>query len=402
MTLPQIPYSLQADNLMKHMRVLCKDIGPRASASPQERQAAEYVKHVLGQSGYTNWVEQSFKSRTAIGWVIIPLTEFAIVLILLALLSSSVLKIISGVLLLLIAHETHRLFQMKRVSFESLIARGVSQNVAVTIPARASAKRRLFLVGHLDSNKQRFVAPPPYPAQMRSLDTASEAGPALFGVVLLISAFIAPETPAWLWLIGTLTLLSLLAGLSATVRDERQPHVEGANDNATAVSILLGAAEALKDRPLHNTEVTLLFTGCEEVGCTGLTAYLERFKPALTDAVWFDLEMVGTGRLCYVTKHGASYLTDYTPDPALVKFAEQTAQAHPELDVIGKEMLIVEEVAVLRNQGYAAICLAGYNAQGYLPNWHRVSDTLENIEPATLERAAHYTWAFMQTLDAVM
>ncbi|CAG0998964.1 hypothetical protein ANRL4_02982 [Anaerolineae bacterium] len=77
-------------------------------------------------------------------------------------------------------------------------------------------------------------------------------------------------------------------------------------------------------------------------------------------------------------------------------------RTHLELDVIGKKMLIVEEVAVLRNQSYAAICLAGYNAQGYLPNWHRLSDTLANIEPATLERAAHYTWAFMQTLDAAL
>jgi hypothetical protein len=402
MTLPRVPSSLQADNLMKHMRVLCKDIGPRASASPQERRAAEYVKHVLGQSGYTDWIEQPFKSRTSIGWVSIPLTVLAIAVIPLALLGGSLFKIIGSVALLLASYETHRLFQMKHVSFEPLIAHGVSQNVAVTIPARTSAKRRLFLIGHLDSNKQRLITPPPDPSQMRRLDTASEAGPALLGVILLISALVAPETPAWLWLIGALTLLSLLIGLYLTVRDERQPHVEGANDNATAVSILLGAAEALKEQPLHNTEVTLLFTGCEEVGCTGLTAYVEHFKPSLTDSVWFDLEMVGTGRLCYVTKHGVSYLTDYTPDPMLVKVAEQTAQAQPELDVIGKEMLIVEEVAVLRNRGYSAICLAGYNAQGYLPNWHRVSDTLANIEPATLERAAHYTWAFMQTLDAVV
>jgi hypothetical protein len=272
MTLPLVPPSLQADNLMKHMRALCKDIGPRGSASPKERQAAEYVKQVLRQLGYTDLVEQPFKSRSTLGWVIIPLTVLASAVIPCALLGGGVFKLIGGLLLLLAAYETHRFFQMKRVSFEPLIARGTSQNVAVTSPARASVKRRMFLVGHLDSNKQRFVAPPPNPAQMRSLDTASQVGPALLGVVFLFSAFVAPETPGWLWLIGTLTLLSLLAGLYLAVRDELQPHIEGANDNATAVSILLGAAAALKDQPLENTEVTVLFTGCEEVGCTGLTA----------------------------------------------------------------------------------------------------------------------------------
>ncbi|CAG0998947.1 hypothetical protein ANRL4_02981 [Anaerolineae bacterium] len=41
MTLPRIPSSRQADNLMKHMCALYTDIGPRALASPQERQAAD-------------------------------------------------------------------------------------------------------------------------------------------------------------------------------------------------------------------------------------------------------------------------------------------------------------------------------------------------------------------------
>ena len=400
MTLPIIPPSLQADNMMKHMRVLCKDIGPRGSTSPQERRAAEYVKQVLCQLGYTNLIEQPFKSRSTLGWVIVPLTVLGLIMFPLALLGGGVLKFVSGLVLLFAAYDTHRFFQMKLVSFEPLIARGNSQNVVVTVPARAALKRRLFLIGHLDSNKQRFMAPPPEPARMRIQDTTVQIGTTLQGLVFLISAFLAPETPWWLWLIGAIGLVSLVAGLYVAVRDERQPHIEGANDNATAVSILLGAAQALKDQPLNNTEVTLLFTGCEEVGCTGMTAYLKQFKPEPANSVWFDIEMVGTGRLCYATQHGVSHLTAYTPDPAIVKVAEQTAQAYPELDVIGKEMLIVEEVAVLHNERYPAICLAGYNAQGYLPNWHRVSDTLENIEPATLERAAHYTWAFMQTLDA--
>lgn len=400
MPLSLVPPSLQADNLMKHMRVLCKDIGPRGSTSPQERQAAEYVKQVLCRLGYTNLVEQPFKSRSTLGWVFVPLTVLGIIALPLALLGGGVIKFVFGLMLLWAAYEVHRFFQMRLALFEPLIARGDSQNVAVTVPARNSVKRRLFLVGHLDSNKQRFIAPPPDPAQMKFQDTLIQLGTLLPGVIFLISAFVVPETPGWLWLVGTIVLLAFLIELYLVMRDERQPHVEGANDNATAVSILLAAAEALKDQPLLNTEVTLLFTGCEEVGCTGLTAYLKQFKPAPANSVWFDIEMVGTGRLCYTTHHGVSYLTEYTPDPAVVKLAEQTAQAHPELDVIGKPMLIVEEVAVLRNEGYPAICLAGYNAQGYLPNWHRLSDNLENIEPATLERAAHYTWAFMQTLDA--
>jgi hypothetical protein len=62
-------------------------------------------------------------------------------------------------------------------------------------------------------------------------------------------------------------------------------------------------------------------------------------------------------------------------------------------------MLILEEVASVRRRGYHGLCIAGYDKNGYLPNWHRVTDVLENIEPPTLERAARYIWALMQEID---
>ena len=62
-------------------------------------------------------------------------------------------------------------------------------------------------------------------------------------------------------------------------------------------------------------------------------------------------------------------------------------------------MLILEEVANLWSRGYKAICIAGYDEKGFLPNWHRLSDNLGNIEPDTLSRAACYTWELMQEID---
>lgn len=43
----------------------------------------------------------------------------------------------------------------------------------------------------------------------------------------------------------------------------------------------------------------------------------------------------------------------------------------------------------------------GATDQGCLPNWHRVSDQLSNIEPDTLSRAARFTWALAQEIDAL-
>jgi len=59
------------------------------------------------------------------------------------------------------------------------------------------------------------------------------------------------------------------------------------------------------------------------------------------------------------------------------------AQVNPEPGFSGKAMTMLEEVATLRKHGYQALCLAGYDENGILPNWHRLSDRLENIQPGS-------------------
>lgn len=204
-----------------------------------------------------------------------------------------------------------------------------------------------------------------------------------------------PRLPKWVWVVGA----SLVPNLF--IVNSPAPHIEGANDNATAVSVLLGVAAALREAPLQHTEVTLLFTGCEEVGCYGLQAYLKDYAPSKHRSYFLDLEMVGAGNIAYVTKHGVSAFNDYRPSPIMAAAAGKAAQKHPTLNVCGRDMVIVEEVAPLVREGYHALCIAGYNAEGYLPNWHRETDQLDRIEPGTLARAAQYTWAVMAEIDTL-
>jgi hypothetical protein len=254
----------------------------------------------------------------------------------------------------------------------------------------------MYLVGHLDSQKQRFQFPPS-PHWITKTQTSLPIVVGLLGgLALLLELALGNVLPSWwLWIVGA----GFLYGFIGALYDEFQPHVEGANDNATAVSVLLGVGAALKSQPLENTDVVLLFTGCEEVGCAGMENYLKQYAPPKENTFWVDVEMVGTGNLCYVTKHGISYLSAYYPHPHMVKLADQTAREHPDLKVTGKDMVIIEEIANLWRRGYKSVCVAGYNAEGVLPNWHRLSDTLENIEPETLSRAAHYVWELAREID---
>jgi hypothetical protein len=391
--------SLQPESLMAHMRVLCQEIGPRPPTSDKEREAAAYVKKTLTDIGYAEIQEQPFKSQRSFGWGSIPILISNALAVLMAWLGGQGGKLMGGMLLLGGFYTLRNLILARPPFYQKLIARWDSQNLILKIPPTGRTKQTVFLIGHLDSQKQRFLTPPSRPEIMKPLLTVTFATIALTAISFLADViFRRKGISRWQRILGWLHLVSLMTPW----QDEAQPHIEGANDNATAVTVLLAIAEALKEKPLKHTAVTLLFTGCEEVMCVGMENYLQQFSPPKENSYWIDLEMAGTGNLCYVTKHGVSYITEYGPHPEMMALAEQTARKHPELRVIGKDMLIVEEVANLRNRDYKAICLAGYDENGWLPNWHRLSDNLSNIEPDTLSRAAQYTWALVQEVDSLL
>ncbi len=392
----EYPVSLRPEYLMEHMQAICKGIGPRPPTSNQERQAADYVERTLRRSDITNIQRQLFKSPNSLGWSTIPCLVAWVLATVVSSMGGQWGNLVSSALLIGSAYIFRQFLFVRPPFFQELIARSTSQNVVARIPAAGRTKQTIYLIGHLDSQKQRFQFPPTPPEIMRAQTSLPVVLGILGGFLLLIDVLRRRQgTPRWLWPLGA----AYLWGVLGAIYDETQPHVEGANDNATAVSILLGIAQTLKAQPLQQTEVILLFTGCEEVGCVGLENYLRQYSPSHDNTFWIDIEMVGTGSLCYVTKHGISYLTPYTPHPKMAALADRVALKHPNLAVIGKEMVILEEIANLWIRGYKAICIAGYNEKGFLPNWHRLSDNLDNIEPDTLSRAACYTWELMQEID---
>lgn len=392
----QYPVSLQPESLMQHMQALCKDIGPRPPTSSQEQAAAAYVERSLQRLGVSHLEKQTFKSPSSAGLSNVPCFVAGLLGTLLARLGGRWGKALGGGLLLGSAYVFRQRLLVRPAFFHNLVARGVSQNIVARIPASGPARRTLYLVGHLDSQKQRFQFPTFHPGLTITQTSLPLILGALGGVGLWVEAARNRKgTPRWLWPLSA----AYLWGVGGALNDEAQPHIEGANDNATAVSILLGIAQVLQAQPLAHTDVVLLFTGCEEVGCVGMEHYLEHSRPSVDNTFWLDIEMVGTGDLCYITRHGMTPFTHYAPHPEMLALAKSTAQQHPELGVQGKAMLIVDEIANLSHRGHKAICIAGYDAQGQLPNWHRLSDNLEHIEPETLSRAACYVWALMQAMD---
>ena len=385
---------MNTQRMLEHLRTLASR--PRPNGSREERRAADYVRGVLKELGIDDVQTQTFRTPASSGWTVIPL---ATVLAFAALLRGRLGKLIGGGVVLSAAAALRRAMLVEPLPFTALVPQVESQNVIARIPSVGETRQMIFLIGHLDSNRQRFTFPQIVPPLTKPFNTLVFILALFSGLSMLRDALSGRKD------LSRLQLLTGLIGLVTTATlfyDEMQPYVDGANDNATAVALLLGLGEALKEQPLQHTEVTLLFTGSEETGCNGMEAYLQQYPPPLDDSYFIDIEMVGTGDLCYVTKHGISHFSEYRPAPIITALAAQVARQHPELGVKGKALTILEEVASLRNRGYEAICIAGYDRTGMLPNWHRVTDTLDKIDPDTLTRAAQYVHTLIDSIDAKM
>jgi hypothetical protein len=160
----------------------------------------------------------------------------------------------------------------------------------------------------------------------------------------------------------------------------------------------LSLAERLVKEPLQRTEVWVLCSGCEEVGCYGMLAFLEAHKGELGRAYFIDLEGVGVGRMYYASREGMTRA--YRSHPELVAIAEQVAARRPGL-MAGPRVLPAgyTETGVVVKEGLKGITIVALSPQGFLPHWHQPGDTVDKIEEEALAQAHELVWEMMQEID---
>ncbi len=102
---------------------------------------------------------------------------------------------------------------------------------------------------------------------------------------------------------------------------------------------------------------------------------------------------------CYITHEGMT--KRYHSDPGLVALAEGIAARRPELGAYGKAMPTgYTEGAIGIKQGLPTITFVNFRPDGVLPYWHRLDDTVENIDADVLARSEEFIWELLQGIDA--
>jgi hypothetical protein len=184
--------------------------------------------------------------------------------------------------------------------------------------------------------------------------------------------------------VGTLLACATVAAMADIGHSEVVP---GANDNLSAVAVLVALARGLAEQPAPGVRVLLLSTGSEESFMEGMQGFMRRHRGMLDPGrtTVLCLECVGSQTLTLVEAEGMLRMRYYSI-AARERLAAAARAADVEL-VRGLRTVAATDALVALRRGYDAVTLASIDASKFPANYHWPSDTPENLDWSTIERA---------------
>ncbi len=168
----------------------------------------------------------------------------------------------------------------------------------------------------------------------------------------------------------------------------RSPVVPGANDNLSAVALLVALAERLRDRPVKGVRVLLVSLGAEETMQGGIYGFMERHKPELDrDRTYFlNFDTVGSPDLIMLEGEGTTVMEDYyyRPFRDLVVRAAERAETPLRRGLRSRNST---DAVLMSRAGYPTACFSSIDRHKTLSNYHLMSDTPENLDYQTVIHA---------------
>jgi acetylornithine deacetylase/succinyl-diaminopimelate desuccinylase-like protein len=265
------------------------------------------------------------------------------------------------------------------------------------------APRTIVFVAHHDAAHSGLVFHPALPRvameRMPKLhERADQSIPIIFGV------FLGPLLLALWGLTGRRLLRGLgtifAGGAVATMADiGRSEVVPGANDNLSAVAVVVALAHSLAANPPPGVRMMLVSTGSEESFMEGMQGFGRRHFGSLPRATteFVCIECVGSPQLCVVEAEGMLRMRPYTEGPrdALARAGEAAG-----VDLRrGLRTVAATDALIALRAGYPTCTLGGVDETKFPSNYHWPSDTPENLSWESVEGAARVCEAYVRQMD---
>lgn len=265
------------------------------------------------------------------------------------------------------------------------------------------AERTVVVLAHHDAAQTAFIFDPRF--QQRLIDH-------LPGVVERIDT----SLPLW-WPVlagpllataGGLSRRRAVAGVGAAVSAaaaatmaaiQRGPTVPGANDNLTAVAVIVALAEALAADPVSGLRVELVSVGAEEVLQGGIYGYCERhLSHRDRERTFFlNVETVGGPSLALLEGEGCVVMEDYFDRPFRDLIGRVAERERIPLRR-GMRSRTSTDGVVPSRMGIPTATVVAIDRYKALSNYHRMTDTPENLCWPTVACAADLAEAVVREL----
>ena len=185
-----------------------------------------------------------------------------------------------------------------------------------------------------------------------------------------------------------LGLLGSLVGTAVFADVARRPVCPGANDNLSAVAVLVALAEQLRERPVEGLRVLLVSCGAEEVLQGGIHGFADRHFPHLDrEHTWFlNLDTVGSPQLILLEGEGPVVMEDYHDRT----FRDLVGRAAERVGVPlrrGMRSRNSTDAVIPSRAGYPTTTITSMDRYKALSNYHKMSDTPENVDFRTVTQA---------------
>jgi hypothetical protein len=369
----------------------------RPSASPGEREAAEWLVARLAEHGAEGRIEVEDGHGTY--WWPLGLTSAAGALAGLATLRGH--RLIGAALGAMAAAAAVDELPPRRRLLRRVLQRRPAHNVVAEV-GPPDAERTIVLVAHHDTAHPGLLFHPAIPETLfrafpKVLERSNTSPGLMWPVVGGPAAVAAGAITGSRALAKLGTVLSAGSALAFADIGMREA-VPGANDNATGVAVLLAIAASLAERPTQSTRVMLVSTS-EEALCEGMQLFCERHLGDLpSDRTFFlSLDTLGSPHLLVLRGEGMFGVKEY-PSESLAL-----------LDGIADELGIwlfpdlrlrnATDGVFPLNAGYQCASLASCTDLKQPSNYHWPTDVPENVDLGTVADAVRLTDAVVRRLD---
>ena len=253
-----------------------------------------------------------------------------------------------------------------------------SHNLVIREKKFLPKAKKLILMAHYDSAPISFLYRPDQVKNFRISLNISLFLMFLAGISSIIYGFQILDLH---WLTNILAAYFILQGITGTIDFFRFGYSNGASDNATGVAAAIETAKKLWQNPAENLEIELVLTGAEEAGMIGARAYFLKHKTEFNDQTYLiNFDTLGNGKLKVITETGSLFNIKY--ENKLTKIASEIISQSADYQRVttGAWHTADFDSVWFQRAGISCLTLAALDENGRMPNIHRPTDTIENVD----------------------